>query len=610
MYARLLRLVAIYFTYVILFILGKLVFILINGDIYSGISFAGVIEVLRHGFSMDSSMAAYLTTIPAIVLTAGVWARGRWPGKVICVWRYLSIALILCTIGLDSVLYGYWNFKLDTTPVFYFLTSPASAMASVSLWVPVAGIFAVGILTAAIGKAAGKIWNIPALKPLESRKPTVTAFIVLLLLTGALFIPIRGGFTVSTMNPSAAYFSTEARMNHAAVNPMFSFMYSATHSSDFSKQFRYYTQEELHTYLDEIYAPADSTGHIDLLSVARPDIYIVILESFSSHLMPGLGGEPVAMRLDCIAHSGVTFTNFYASSFRTDRAIPAILSGYPAQPSTSVMKFVDKAENLPSLAATLRDSAGYEPSYYYGGDINFVNQKAYLVSGGYDNIISDKDFPISDRLSKWGAHDDKVWQRLYEDVENDSSLSPKFRVIQTSSSHEPFEVPYTNEKLKDSRAVAFAYADSCLGNFVDRLRESGKWDNALLVIVPDHWGAYPQGLTQPVERHRIPLVLTGGALKSDVPATIDSPGSQNDIAATLMGQLGISSKAFPMSQDLLDLSVNHFAFFSEPDFAAFVSRKDTVVVSTHDDSMLIGSSDKSYLPKAFLQNLYIDLDAK
>mgnify|MGYP006914838079 CR=1 FL=1 len=47
---------------------------------------------------------------------------------------------------------------------------------------------------------------------------------VLLLLTGLLFIPIRGGFTVSTMNTGKVYFSTNQRLNHAAINPAFSLM--------------------------------------------------------------------------------------------------------------------------------------------------------------------------------------------------------------------------------------------------------------------------------------------------------------------------------------------------------------------------------------------------
>ena len=96
------------------------------------------------------------------------------------------------------------------------------------------------------------------------------------------------------------------------------------------------------------------------------------------------------------------FTNFYANSFRTDRGLVSIMSGYPGQPNTPIMKFVSKTENLPSFPRRMKEEGGYSSTYYYGGDANFTNMKAYLVNAGFDRIISDVDFPVSKRLSKWG----------------------------------------------------------------------------------------------------------------------------------------------------------------------------------------------------------------
>ena len=95
--------------------------------------------------------------------------------------------------------------------------------------------------------------------------------------------------------------------------------------------------------------------------------------------MPGLGGEAIAVNLDSLAREGMSFTNFYANSFRTDRALPCILSAFPSLPSMSLLKHVEKIEHLPSMAETLK-SAGYDTSYFYGGDITFANMQAYLAS--------------------------------------------------------------------------------------------------------------------------------------------------------------------------------------------------------------------------------------
>ena len=88
---------------------------------------------------------------------------------------------------------------------------------------------------------------------------------------------------------------------------------------------------------------------------------MIIMESFSSHLMTELGGEPdIAPNLDSISREGVLFTNFYANSFRTDRGLVAVLSGYPAQPTTSIMKYPRKTQSLPAIASALAEN-GYTP---------------------------------------------------------------------------------------------------------------------------------------------------------------------------------------------------------------------------------------------------------
>lgn len=54
----------------------------------------------------------------------------------------ISIVLSCIFIG-DLGLYGYWNFRLDTTPLFYLASSPKDALASAGAGVLLAGLVAV-----------------------------------------------------------------------------------------------------------------------------------------------------------------------------------------------------------------------------------------------------------------------------------------------------------------------------------------------------------------------------------------------------------------------------------------------------------------------------------
>ncbi|MCC8119532.1 MAG: LTA synthase family protein [Bacteroidales bacterium] len=582
-------------------------------------------QAIWHGLSMNLCMAGYVTALPAllvIIMACFNPAHHRTYYKAIgtceiIVKIYFVLIAFIISLGemANYTLYPYWGFPLDTTPLFYFMSSPSSAMASLTWW---QGILAGGVICVltwifymmlrdAFILAANYVSNKP-----KNRAITIPVTIVI---TAALFIPIRGGFTVSTMNVSRAYFSHDMRLNHGAVNPLFSFMYSATHQTDFRKQFRFMEDDEAEICYNTLYNNIESSYWVPLDSVApdyQPDIQLIILESFSSHLLPSQGGEPVAMRLDSLGREGWLFENIYASSFRTDRALPAILNGFPGQPTTSLMKWVSKLDSLPAIGNSLKN-VGYSTAYFYGGDINFTNMNALLVAGGFKHIIKDTDFPMSERLSKWGAHDDKLFQKALEYAKSPSD-QPRFTVIQTSSSHEPFEVPYQSA-LADERANAFAFTDSCLGAYIDSLKSLPSWDKTIVAIVPDHYGAYPRSLEKPLERHHVPLVFAGGALK-DIrmidDRIFDLIGSQTDIAATLVFLGGGDAKPFRYSNNLLDPCRRPYAFFSEPSWAALLTDQGLTEISVENHEVLQETSNPQALPwlQAYLQTLYNDIDAR
>lgn len=600
-----LKILLTFLVLTLLFMLQKPVFMLYYHGTYSAFSFGDWLSVMWNGMPMDMTVAGYLTVIPALLAIITVLTGFDTRGRVMRGY-YLLIAFLLAAIGiLDLLLYGYWGFRLDTTPLFYFATSPSAAVASATLPEMIAGAVGLALLTLlyylALRYTAGRI----TLQRAAKRR--AASAIMLLCVAGLLFIPIRGGVTVSTMNLSRAYFSNITALNHAAVNPAFSLLYSATHQKNFSKQFRFFDNETAEAiFTRSLTAPADTTPPLPLLNTTRPDIYIIILESFSSHLLPVQGGEPIAVKLDSIARRGLLFSNCYASSFRTDRALPAILSGFPAQPSTSVMKFVEKAEHLPSIAGTLGNE-GYALSYYYGGDVNFTNMMAYLRNSGFTRIVRDTDFPIAQRTGKWGAHDHLVFERCLADLHSGNDTAPRFTVVQTSSSHEPFKVPYTNNRFPEGPLRAFAYADSCAGAFVDSLSHTPRWDNTLVLLVPDHLGAYPKNLPALQQRHHIPLILTGGALA--LKGVNDTPVAQTDIAATLLGAMQLDHTPFIFSKDVFAPGTAPSAFFSEPEYAGYVTATDTVEFNLATMEPAPGASpDAVQTAKAWLQTIYNELD--
>lgn len=584
-------------------------------EFYRECSFGDFVDVILHGLPLDAAVAGYLTAIPALLLIVSVWWQGK-ALKYIFKGYYIFCAVLLGLIfeG-DLALYEHWGFRLDSTPLFYLKSSPKDAFASATFGMMVAGAVSVAVYIAAFlwlcRKFLRQDWE---MKPVIRK---IRKTIALTLLAGALFLPIRGGLTVATLNTGKVYYSQNMRLNHAAINPCFSLLESMSRDASFATQYRYLHPDrasQLFSRMQDISLSegVDSSGRMQLLKPGRPNVVIVILESFLSKAMGTLGGiEGVAVNMDTLGANGVLFTNFYANSFRTDRGIVSILSGYPAQPTNSIMKYPRKSQSLPSISKALGEN-GYDLQYIYGGDANFTNMRSYLTAMGFENIISDVDFPLSQKLSKWGAHDDVMFDKIASQLEAGQEKEPFLKVIQTSSSHEPFEVPGF-ARLEDERLNSIAYSDSCLQAFINRYKKTPYWDNTLFVLVPDHAMQYPVDLDVfSSERYKIPLILYGEALACRG-VRVDVLGSQIDIAATLLGQLGLGHGEFAFSKDMLNPANPHFGFFTVPDAFGMVTDSGEVVfdnVSRKIYSTTLPDTLALEQGKAFLQKLYDDLEER
>ena len=625
-----------YATFVVLFVLQKPLFLFLEkGSATQPVDniFTELPAVIWHGLPLDLSMAGYLSVIPGFLSIAVVWLKRDLVKPIMNIYFIIASLFITCSFLLNASLYPYWKYPLDSTPLFYFFTSPADAIASVSIWQVILSIVILIVLTVGVwftlrmrgekrqqysryaygygGFGSGKRNRFDGFDRHRGRTS-----IILLLLTGLLFLPIRGGITVSTMNTGQAYFSQNAYLNHSAVNPLFSLFESITHQEDFASQYRFMKDKEA----DKIFATMTSTSDENtypLLNEATfkkgtPDILIVIMESFASDIMPSMGSyKDVAVCLDSIAQQSILFTRFYANSFRTDRGMVSILSGYPAQPTTSIMRYPRKTSQLPSIARNLAKYKNYKTTYYYGGDADFCNMRSYLVSQGYQHIISDANFPIEDKLSKWGVPDHILAAKMMEDIKaQQNEKRPMLRILQTSSSHEPFEVPY--HRLKDKRLNAFAYTDSVMGAIVREYRKLPRWKNTLIVFVPDHVGGYKENLNDhDRSRYQIPLILAGGAISR--PMKVGIIGSQHDIAATLLGQLGVEHREFTFSKNMMSDATPKFAFFAVNDAFGIVSEENSLIYDNRAKRIVYDKGEKGFNLKrgqAYLQKIYDDLAKK
>ena len=580
-----------------------------------------LMDIYSNGLAIDVATVGYLLVVPLLLIGLH-WCFTRWnPRRWLMVYcGIMAVALSLAALA-DASLYEFWEFKLDRM-AFFYLGDPKDAFASVSVGYLLLRFLAwvlLSVLTYFLLAWPMILFGRKSVRNTGSRSRKKRLWVVKVLLfvvlCGAEFAMIRG-LRIWPNTPGRVFYSKITYYNHAALNPVFNLFYTLTKKEDDYRQFDAFDEEELARLMEGLFPTSADSTEI-LLNTQRPNVLVIVLEGFGSCFVEGLGGDvkEVGVNISRLLPEAICFTNCYCGSFRTDRGIVCSISGYLGQPTTSIMRYAHKIKNLPGLPKTLKQY-GYQTQALYGGDISFFNMSEYFITSGHDRLVSQDNFPAADRSTKWGVPDHVAFQWLFEDIQqkHQQQQEPWYTTFLTISSHNPFDVPY--HRLSSSTDInddavkfnAFAYTDSCYGDFIDRLRETPAWDNLLIVTVADH-GFNWRPMNSP-DFPRIPFLMMGGAVRE--PKRIETLMSQTDLPAIVLGQMGIPHEDYTFSRDVLgDTYRTPFAFNT---FNNGFNLCDTTGCTVYDNvaRRAVSGADphREAMGKAILQTLYHDMKAR
>jgi phosphoglycerol transferase MdoB-like AlkP superfamily enzyme len=554
--------------WLIYFFFARLFFIVMQFHIAFQNNIGGLSGTFLHGSKLDISTTGYYMILPVLFAVFSLYFNRDWYRFFIRWYTYILIIFSTVLIVADANLYSYWGFRMDYTPMLY-LKTPEEAMASVSTMKIILFMATIILISSFFIFFYNKLID-RKFVGFERMRYWLPGMLLFLVLCGALIIPMRGGFGVAPINAGTVYFSKKMFLNHTAINAVWNVGTSAFTQKPVKNPYEFGDLKSAIVIVDSLTVKRGVSHKV--LNNTRPNIIIIVLESFSGYLIGPIGGDTlVTPNFNRFIKEGVFFSEFYASGTRTDKAMPAILNGYPAQPAQSIIKEPKKSQSLPSLVKILIEN-GYNSSFWYGGEINFANFNSFVIGSGFHNIITKDNFDPADYNSKWGVHDHVLFRTLQDSMK--SVKEPFLNVVLTLSSHEPFDVPMEPVfKGKDDMTKyknSVYYADRSLGDFIDWARETEWWKNTLIVLVADHcarvyedWPIYEQNV------FKIPMLWFGGAL-AERGVTINKLGSQVDIPLTVLNQLGINS-IFPFAKDMLSDKSKSFAFYTFNEGFGFIT---------------------------------------
>ncbi len=523
-----------------------------------------LVGVFWNGIRMDMSMAGYLSLIPFLWVTFFRWIKKSIFERVLYGFTLTLVFILTFLSVIDMEVYNVWNYRLDATPLEY-LNSPKEAFASVKsspvIRLLITSILLIILASFAVYRVIGK--KINSWKSIK-KLPYMP---IALFLTAALIIPIRGGFGVSTMNQSTVYFSENNFANIAAVNASWNFLSSLVNDNNIKDNpYTYLPNEEIEKSIEALYPKTGKPEIVIKTGPKKTNVLLIMWESMTEKVVDlTYQNREVTPNFNKLKKEGVYFSNIYASGDRTDKGIVSVLSGYPAQPTKSIIKEPKKTQNLEILTKDFQKQ-GYRTSFYYGGETEFANIKSYLYSADFERIVDLNDFPEELHVTKWGVHDEEIFSKFLEE-HSYAKKDPFFETILTLSSHEPFDVPLDSAViLGDTEEEMFLnslyYTDLEFGKFIDSAKAQDWWENTVVVIIGDHGHRLPETGNRS-DNFRTPMLWTGGAITS--PQIIDEIGSQIDMPKTLLNNLGIDSDKYIWSKDLLTKDKGEWAYFSFKD---------------------------------------------
>ena len=600
--------------WVVYFVICRFLFLIYYANKTMDLDWLTILQIPIQGFKLDIAFAAYLSVLPFFAIPIFFFSNQKGNLKMIKAYSYIFIFFMNVLLLFDLALYGPWGIRLDSTPLMY-LNTPKEMLASVPtgeliittiVWI-LASTYICTLFNKRINKAGailnkGKIWSFP----------------ILLVVTGSLIVIMRGGLQNTPINHSNVYFSENMYANHAALNFAWNFANSVSSKTykmenafiemDFEKANK--IEKLAITSLQQ----KDSISNAKVLNTKRPNVILIIWESFTAKVVEPLGGEAnVTENFNRLSKEGLFFTNFYANGDRSDKGMVAILSGYYPQTQNSIIKMPNKTRTLPSLPKEM-EKLGYETAFYHGGDLSFGNMKTYLRTGGINNFIDEEDFSSEDKNSKWGAHDHVLFKKFKADLSKKTD-KPFFKILFTLSSHEPFEFPDTYKFGKKTDTDKFksshAYTDKTIGNFIAFAKKQSWWDETLIIIIADHGHQLPEhkGAFNSSKKFRIPMLWLGGALKQN--KSINSNiGSQVDLPYSLLTLLNGNSSSFKWSQNIFIPSKKHYAHYLFNNGFGILSESGKYVYDYTSKKEIINTDKENpsleLLGKAITQNSYQD----
>ncbi len=568
--------------WILLFDFGRILFSIHHWSELSHVGFWEWCMSFFYSIRLDLATAGALSAIPMLILSFRFIHNSKWIRYLFLLFMTIEIFITVCIQSGEINVYSEWNHKL-TTRVFMHLSNPGEVFKTADFVMTICFI----IYSFLELLFAWKIFHWLFKKEFTLSSSTLlkriaTAFSVFLIAGSTFFILLRGGIQPIPMNTDFACYSNDHVANDLSINSLYYF----------SKSFLLYNRSEIDEYMPKMdsveasqivkkmYAyPKEHTNYI--FDQKKPNYVFIVFEGWSGNAIDCMNNtKGITPNFDKLASQGLFFSNIFACGGTSEIGNSSIFSGYPALPEISLTMQPDKHRKIHTINQDLK-MIGYSSNYLFSGDLKYGNIGSYFIDHGFDLVEDEKVFSNKLNRGKLNYFDQDLYSLLVK--KTNKLKEPFLQCAFTGSTHSPYDHP----KKKNQNYVgpesdymnSLIYGDECLGNYMKQCRKQKWFKNTIFVFVSDHGHPSPACPDPSVKQYfRIPLLIWGEPLKKEYCGKkMEKIGSQADIAATILYQMGGDLSRYPWSKDLMNPHLPEFALHTINRGYGWVSNKGNLV---------------------------------
>ncbi|MBB6454268.1 phosphoglycerol transferase MdoB-like AlkP superfamily enzyme [Salirhabdus euzebyi] len=326
----------------------------------------------------------------------------------------------------------------------------------------------------------------------------------------------------------------------------------------------------------------------DMWGIAKDkNIIYISLESVQSFVInETLNGEEITPFLNDLIEDSYYFENFYHQTNlgKTSDSEFLVETGLYPLPNSSV--FFTHGQNEYNAVPEIIKENGYYSAVFHANNKSFWNRDVAYESLGFDQFFAEEYYNVTEENSiGWGLNDKEFFEQSIKYMEE--LPKPFYTKFITLTNHHPFELDEqfasidqfdSNSNTVNQYFPTVRYTDEAVKQFFDLLKQSGLYEESIIVLYGDHYGiseyhneAMGQFLGKELtpydslQLQRVPLIIHIPGHEDD--RVIDKISAQIDMKPTLLNMLGIeNNNDLTFGTDLFAEDRKPFISFRNGDF--------------------------------------------